>query len=68
MNGKIIARNELAVLSASWQKIREEDAPPAGQHEDVFGRDHVNPRRVLLVPTLLSDVLVEAIRNSGRGP
>ena len=58
-DGKVVARHELAVQLVVGKKIRREIAPPAGQHEDVFECDHVNLRRVLFVPALLSDVLVE---------
>ena len=58
--GQIAAIDELAVELVSGEQIALEVALAAGQHEDMFQGDHIDPRRVFLVAALLDDIGMEA--------
>ena len=58
--GEVVARHEFAAEPVSGEEVRGEQVAAAGQHQNVFERDHIDPRRVLLVRGFPGDVLVES--------
>lgn len=57
---QIIAVDEFAAQLVTGEHVVFEVPLAAGQHEDVFQRDHVDPRRILLAAAPLDDVGMEA--------